>query len=97
MAAGLCLPDGYQRVDMCDSGCGSDNDRGGDGQRSGDEDGDGESSEKPPGGVGHLKTITMLKNYFKVAWRNLQKSRISSFINISGLAVGMAVAMLKGL
>jgi ABC-type antimicrobial peptide transport system permease subunit len=39
----------------------------------------------------------MLKNYFKIAWRNLQKSRISSFINISGLAVGMAVAILTGL
>ena len=39
----------------------------------------------------------MLKNYFKVAWRNLQKSRVSSIINISGLAVGMAVAMLTGL
>ena len=39
----------------------------------------------------------MLKNYIKIAWRNLQKSRISSFINISGLAVGMAVAMLTGL
>ena len=39
----------------------------------------------------------MLKNYFKIAWRNLQKSRISSFVNISGLAVGMAVAMLTGL
>ncbi|MBN8855661.1 MAG: ABC transporter permease [Sphingobacteriales bacterium 50-39] len=39
----------------------------------------------------------MLKNYFKIAWRNLQKSRVSSFINIGGLAVGMAVAMLTGL
>jgi ABC-type antimicrobial peptide transport system permease subunit len=39
----------------------------------------------------------MLKNYFKMAWRNLQKSRISSLINISGLAVGMAVAILTGL
>jgi len=39
----------------------------------------------------------MLKNYFKVAWRNLFKNKTSSFINISGLAVGMAVAMLIGL
>ncbi|MDO6432936.1 ABC transporter permease [Flavitalea sp. BT771] len=39
----------------------------------------------------------MLKNYFKVAWRNILHNRISSFINISGLAVGMAVAMLTGL
>jgi putative ABC transport system permease protein len=39
----------------------------------------------------------MFRNYFKVAWRNLVKDRTSSFINIGGLAVGMAVAMLIGL
>jgi putative ABC transport system permease protein len=39
----------------------------------------------------------MLKNYFKIAWRNLRTNKTSSFINISGLAVGMAVAMLIGL
>ena len=39
----------------------------------------------------------MIKNYFKIAWRNLFKNKTSSFINISGLAVGMAVAMLIGL
>jgi putative ABC transport system permease protein len=39
----------------------------------------------------------MIKNYFKIAWRNLFKNRTSSLINISGLAVGMAVAMLIGL
>jgi putative ABC transport system permease protein len=39
----------------------------------------------------------MLKNYFKVAWRNLLKSKLYSFINITGLATGMAVAMLIGL
>ncbi len=39
----------------------------------------------------------MLKNYVIVAWRNLLRNRISSFINISGLAIGMAVAMLIGL
>ena len=39
----------------------------------------------------------MFKNYFKIAWRNLFKNRISSFINITGLAVGIAVAMLIGL
>ncbi len=36
----------------------------------------------------------MFKNYFKTAWRNLLKNKISSIINIGGLAVGMAVAML---
>jgi putative ABC transport system permease protein len=36
----------------------------------------------------------MLKNYFKIAWRNIVKSKGYSAINIGGLAVGMAVAML---
>ncbi|MDB5134676.1 MAG: ABC-type antimicrobial peptide transport system, permease component [Mucilaginibacter sp.] len=39
----------------------------------------------------------MVKNYLKIAWRNLIKNKASSFINIGGLAVGMAVAMLIGL
>ena len=39
----------------------------------------------------------MIKNYFKTAWRSLIKNKIYSFINIGGLAVGMAVAMLIGL
>jgi putative ABC transport system permease protein len=32
----------------------------------------------------------MLKNYLKTAFRNLSKSTVYSFINISGLAIGMA-------
>jgi hypothetical protein len=39
----------------------------------------------------------MIRNYFRIAWRNLVKNRISSFINVSGLAVGMAVAILISL
>ena len=39
----------------------------------------------------------MFKNYFKTAWRNLLKNKGYSAINIGGLAVGMAVAMLIGL
>ncbi|SDP87315.1 ABC-type antimicrobial peptide transport system, permease component [Mucilaginibacter sp. OK268] len=39
----------------------------------------------------------MLKNYLKIAWRNLIKNKASSFINVGGLAVGMTVAMLIGL
>ena len=39
----------------------------------------------------------MLKNYLKTAWRNLLRNRASSFINITGLAIGMAVAVLIGL
>ncbi|GAB4014178.1 ABC transporter permease [Spirosoma migulaei] len=40
---------------------------------------------------------TMLRNYLTVAFRNLVKNRVYSFINIFGLASGMAVAMLIGL
>lgn len=39
----------------------------------------------------------MIKNYFKTAWRNLVKNKVHSFINIIGLSVGMAVAMMIGL
>jgi len=39
----------------------------------------------------------MLSNYLKIAWRSLRNNRSSSIINIGGLAVGMAVAMLIGL
>ena len=39
----------------------------------------------------------MLKNYFKIAWRNLIKNKVYSSINILGLALGMAVAILIGL
>ncbi|MBC8154490.1 MAG: ABC transporter permease [Bacteroidetes bacterium] len=41
--------------------------------------------------------IHMLHNYIKIAWRNLVKQKAYSFINITGLASGMAVAMLIGL
>ena len=36
----------------------------------------------------------MIKNYIKIAWRNLIRQRLYSLINISGLAVGLAVCML---
>jgi len=36
----------------------------------------------------------MLLNYLKVAWRNLLRSKAFSVINISGLAIGMASAIL---
>ncbi|HKK47016.1 MAG TPA: ABC transporter permease, partial [Balneolaceae bacterium] len=39
----------------------------------------------------------MLKNYIKIAWRNLVKGKIYSFINITGLAVGIACCLLIGL
>jgi ABC-type antimicrobial peptide transport system permease subunit len=39
----------------------------------------------------------MIRNYFKIAWRNLTGNKTYSAINIGGLAVGMTVAMLIGL
>ena len=36
----------------------------------------------------------MLKNYFKIAIRNLKKSKAFSFINILGLTIGLACCML---
>ncbi|MBN9381501.1 MAG: ABC transporter permease [Chitinophagaceae bacterium] len=39
----------------------------------------------------------MFKNYLKIAWRHLTKSKVYSVINVLGLAAGMAVAMLIGL
>ncbi len=36
----------------------------------------------------------MLKNYFKIALRNLKSNKLFSFINISGLAIGIAVFLL---
>ena len=39
----------------------------------------------------------MLKNYFKIAFRNLAKNKLHSFLNIAGLSAGMAVTLLIGL
>src|SRR6185312_12759749 len=39
----------------------------------------------------------MFKNYFKIAWRNVWKNKVYSFINIFGLATGMAVVILISL
>ncbi|GAB4044078.1 ABC transporter permease [Spirosoma jeollabukense] len=39
----------------------------------------------------------MLRNYLKIALRHLARNRAYSFINIVGLAIGMALAMLIGL
>jgi putative ABC transport system permease protein len=36
----------------------------------------------------------MIKNYFKVSWRNLVKNKGYTFINIAGLAIGLACCML---
>jgi putative ABC transport system permease protein len=38
--------------------------------------------------------LTMIKNYLKIAFRNIKKHKAYSFINISGLAIGMACCLL---
>jgi|SRR5665647_181436 len=35
----------------------------------------------------------MIKNYLKMAWRNIVKNKVSSIINIGGLSVGLATAI----
>jgi len=34
----------------------------------------------------------MIRNYLKIAWRNLWRNKVFSSINIAGLAIGMAVS-----
>jgi len=36
----------------------------------------------------------MIKNYLKIAYRNLWKNKVTSFINITGLAIGMTASIL---
>lgn len=36
----------------------------------------------------------MIQNYFKIAWRNLKKNKGISFINITGLAIGISVCFI---
>ena len=40
------------------------------------------------------KSFFMISNFLKIAWRNLLKNKAFSFINISGLAIGMAATTL---
>jgi putative ABC transport system permease protein len=39
----------------------------------------------------------MFRNHLKIAWRNLWKNKIYSFINVIGLAMGLACSILIGL
>src|SRR4030095_2903506 len=36
----------------------------------------------------------MIKNYFKITWRNIVRNKAHSIINISGLAVGIAASLI---
>ncbi|GHM99648.1 ABC transporter permease [Cytophagales bacterium WSM2-2] len=48
-------------------------------------------------GYKKLNRWTMYKSYFKIGWRNMLRNKGYSLINIGGLAVGMAVAIINGL
>jgi len=39
----------------------------------------------------------MIRNYLKIAWRNIYRNKSYSALNIVGLGIGMAIAMLIGL
>ena len=39
----------------------------------------------------------MFRNYLKIAWRNMLHNKVSSALNITGLAAGLAVSLLIGL
>jgi putative ABC transport system permease protein len=45
----------------------------------------------------YINQFAMFRNYFKIGYRNLLRHKGYSIINIGGLAVGIAVAMLIGL
>jgi ABC-type antimicrobial peptide transport system permease subunit len=52
---------------------------------------------KSPGRYHPVNNIAMFKNYVKIGWRNLLKSKGYSAINIGGLSASMTVAALIGL
>ncbi|HTK20826.1 MAG TPA: ABC transporter permease [Mucilaginibacter sp.] len=55
-------------------------------------------SESPPNWApGNSTRNFMIRNYLKIAWRNILGSKSYSALNIIGLATGMAVALLIGL
>ena len=45
----------------------------------------------------HLKPKVMLRNYIKIAFRNMSRDKVYSFINIIGLSVGVACCLLLAL
>lgn len=49
---------------------------------------------RPSAGYKNLNHYSMYKSYFKIALRNIWRSKSFSFINISGLAVGMSAFVL---
>ncbi len=52
---------------------------------------------RPAEGYKNVNHYGMYKNYFMIGWRNLVKNKSFSTINIGGLSVGMAFALITGL
>lgn len=44
--------------------------------------------------MGGIKTEKMVRNYFKIAWRNLYKNKTFTLLNVFGLSVAFGVAIL---
>ena len=42
----------------------------------------------------HVNDYAMFQHYFKISWRNMLKSKGYSFINVTGLSLGLACCML---
>ena len=42
----------------------------------------------------YFLNLTMLRNYIKIAWRNLQKNKVAGFINVLGLTLGLTCCLL---
>jgi putative ABC transport system permease protein len=53
------------------------------------------ANRQPP--TANRQPKNMFKNYFKVAIRNLRNNKVFASLNIAGLAIGMATAILIGL
>jgi putative ABC transport system permease protein len=49
---------------------------------------------RPTEGYRNLNTYGMYKSYFVIGWRNLVRNKTFSFINICGLALGMACSLI---
>ncbi len=44
--------------------------------------------------IENSNNISMFKNYFKITYRNLLRQKVYSFLNLSGLAIGLACSIL---
>lgn len=50
-----------------------------------------------PAGPGFKCILIMFINYLKTGWRNTLRNKLYSLVNISGLAIGLSVAILIGI